>query len=56
MAGKQSVEMAKAQKLVTLKGATPAQAARDSNVAVQSIYRSRWYKDFKAAKCAAPAA
>lgn len=46
MSGKQSIDMAKAERLV--KGGTPPpDAARKAGVAVQSIYRAPWYRSLK---------
>lgn len=52
MTGRQSVAMAKAQRLVTIKGLSPPEAARQAGVAVQSIYRTAWYKAHRDAKLA----
>jgi hypothetical protein len=49
MSGKQSAAMDKAQALVEQKGKTPPQAALMAGVAVQSIYRTAWYKAHRAA-------
>lgn len=53
MSGKQSAAMDRAERAVVVKGMTPAWAARQTGIAVQSIYRSAWYKAHRAAQKAA---
>ena len=53
MAGKQSAEMTKAQRLIVIKGLTPDAAARQAGVQRQSIYRTAWYKAHRDEKKAA---
>lgn len=46
MTGKQSAAMDKAKRLYE-NGASPPEAARKAGVAVQSLYRSAWYRAIK---------
>lgn len=49
MANKESAAMAQARKLITSdKAFTPTEAAAKTGIARNSIYRSAWYKAFKA--------
>lgn len=47
MAAKQSAAMDKAERLVKKDRMSPPDAARKAGVAVQSVYRSAWYREIK---------
>lgn len=54
MSAKTSPEMLKARKMIEA-GATAYRAAKDCDLTVSGITRSKWYREFEAKKAAAPA-
>ena len=56
MAGKESAEMKHARELITTgprtKRKNPTEAAEIAGCARITIYRAKWYKDYKAAEAA----